>query len=191
MRMNNNTRRLIEALYTENSDLIKYLSEQGEVSFVASVDKTFNKVLLLAIASYFEKHITDILKQFFTVQSGNNPLLLDYITRTTLDRKYHTLFTWDTGKKSGINPFLKIFGESFRKEFDELTQKDKKLESGILEFLELGNKRNELVHENFIGYLLQYSPQEIYDKFEKAVYFVDRLQIHLSEHFNYTDKLPP
>ncbi len=181
--MNSHTRRLIETLYAENSDLREYLIQQGEISFVASVDKTFNKVLLLAIASYFEKYITDLLKQFFSIQSNNNPLLLDYIIRTTLDRKYHTLFIWDAGKRSGINPLMKIFGDDFKKRFDELIRSDKDLESAILEFLELGNKRNELVHENFIDYLLQYSPQEIYVKFTRAVYFVDTLERQLNEHF--------
>ncbi|MFZ4828239.1 MAG: HEPN domain-containing protein [Phototrophicaceae bacterium] len=182
--MNSHTRRLIETLYAENSDLREYLIQQGEISFVASVDKTFNKVLLLAIASYFEKHITDLLIQFFTIQTNNNQVIMKHIIDKTIERKYFQFFdSSNMSKKSGINPLIKIFGDDFKKSFDELIKSDKELESGILQFLELSNKRNELVHENFIDYLLQYSPQEIYVKFTRAVYFVDTLERQLNEHF--------
>ncbi|MGV2433749.1 MAG UNVERIFIED_CONTAM: hypothetical protein LVT10_01640 [Anaerolineae bacterium] len=88
--------------------------------------------MLLAIASYFEKYITDLLKEFFTIQSNNNPLLLDYIIRTTLDRKISHIIYMGCWQKSGINPLMKIFGEDFKKRFDELIRSDKDLESAYL-----------------------------------------------------------
>jgi len=62
---------------------------------------------------------------------------------------------------------LGLFGEEFKKEFQEHIKEDEQIEN-IKAFLELGKLRNELIHQNFILYNLEKTTDEIKQLFDKA-----------------------
>ena len=58
------------------------------------------------------------------------------------------------------------------------------LDEAIRAFLELGQMRNELVHENFATFALEKTSEEIYALYSKAVPFVEAFPLHLREFSN-------
>lgn len=50
---------------------------------------------------------------------------------------------------------------------------DPQLQSSIRAFLELGNLRNQLVHENFAVFPLEKTSGEIYQLYQVALFFVE------------------
>ena len=58
---------------------------------------------------------------------------------------------------------------------------DNELAASIRAFLELGNDRNRLVHQDFASFPLEKTSNEIYDLFRKAMIFVDAFPTSLRE----------
>jgi hypothetical protein len=50
---------------------------------------------------------------------------------------------------------------------------DLKLDNAIRAFLELGNLRNQLVHQDYATFPLEKTSDEIYQLYQDALYFVD------------------
>src|SRR5262245_44428056 len=102
---------IIDKMYEENRTIIAYLDERKEPSLRSNVDAQFRKVLLLAIASYFEHEITQLLVRRVTRKTDNDSLLISFMKKKAIERQYHTYFNWD-GKNA--NQFLGLFGEDFK-----------------------------------------------------------------------------
>lgn len=169
---------LIDNLYSENAELIKYLESNREISFQTNVDNLFRKILLLSVASYFETEIRDILLDFFQEQANRSSLTINFIKSKAIERQYHTYFSW---KESSANSFFALFGDEFRDFMKAEVKKDKILDESIKTFIKLGKSRNELVHGNFASYQLQSTANEIYEDYKKAISFIELLPIKLRE----------
>ena len=55
------------------------------------------------------------------------------------------------------------------------------LKQSIKAFLEIGNVRNQLVHQNFASFSLEKTAAEIYALYKCALYFVDLIPTRLRQ----------
>jgi hypothetical protein len=90
-----------------------------------------------------------------------------------VSRLYHTYFQWD---KKNANSFFGLFGEPFLAACKERVRSDSELEGAIRAFLELGNARNEMVHENFALFSMNKTAEEVFALYSRARAFVDFLE---------------
>lgn len=84
-------------------------------------------------------------------------------------RQYHTYFEWD-GKNA--NKFFALFGKDFKNQLVQKIKKEPTLDIALKAFLELGNMRNCLVHQNFANYTIDKTAKEVYDLYQEAMIFV-------------------
>lgn len=159
----------VERLYEEGNAAKVYLTQQGEPSLAISVENSLRKSLVLASASYFETEITKHILEY-TESNTIGSKLSSFVSKKALSRQYHTFFQWD-GKN--VNSFLGLFGTGFKQRFSDKINQSTDLENSTKTFLELGNDRNRLVHQNFATYNLEKTSDEIKDSHLIAKAFVE------------------
>ena len=158
-------------MYEEYIAVIEHL-ESAPPAIQVAVEEGLRKGLLLAAASYFEQRVTEILVEFARDSSSGNERLVEFVNRQALSRRYHTMFNW-SGRN--INQFWGLFGQSFRSSMAERVRGDAELDGGIRSFLELGNERNQLVHEDYGSFPLEKTSGQIYESYRSALRFIDAL----------------
>jgi hypothetical protein len=173
---------IIDRMYQDNATLQEYLREQGEYLLLANIENSFPKMLLLAIASYFEDELKQELIEFFQQQTSTP--LLNFVKSKAIERQYHTYFAW---KETNANQFFSLFGRDFRDFMKAEIQQDEQLAGSIRAFMEIGRTRNALVHENFATFSLQKTAKEIYELYQQAMFFVEVFPQRLRE---YSDHSP-
>jgi hypothetical protein len=171
------TTTIIDRLYENNEMLLSYLRENGEYSLLSNEESSFPKVLLLAVASYFEEKVKQILLDFF--QEQTTPPLFHFVKNKAIERQYHTFFNW---KAANANQFFGLFGEEFKDFMDAEIKDNDTLNDAIRAFMEIGRTRNALVHENFATFPLQKTAKEIYDLYQQALLFLQMLPLLLRHH---------
>ena len=169
---------IIDKIYSDNKQLIEYLIEERQVSFISDAENNFKKNLLLSIASFFENIIINILIKFVENKSQSDTKLISFIKSKALKRQYHQLFDWDSNT---ANRFFSWFGEDFKNQMRLLVNDDEKLNTSIKSFLEIGKERNRLVHQNFGEIYIEKTADEIYELYKKSLYFIDMLEKKLNE----------
>jgi hypothetical protein len=169
---------IIDLVYNDNQTLIKFLEERGEISLKSSASESFRKSLLLAVASYFESVVQDAIREIVEVNLANARPLYEFVKNKAMARQYHTFFNWDA---RNANSFFGLFGGDFKDFMIAKVKDDSALEAGIKAFLQLGESRNELVHENFATFVLDKTAEEIYELYKKALRFVETFPLSLSE----------
>jgi hypothetical protein len=174
--MNDLGKQAIDILYTDFTENYKRLVDIGEVSFANSYQSQFAKVILLASASYFESAIT------LAIHSMLNPaqclITKTFIENKALTRQYHSLFDWND---RSANKFFAYFGHDFKAFMIAKLRQDAEIKGSIDNFLELGDLRNQLAHKNYIVFVLNLTPEEIYAKFLDAHSFIDNLSNYMNE----------
>jgi len=168
---------IIDQLYIGGVELVIYLNERKEISLSTEAETNFKKNLLLSAASYFEKVITDLLNSFAESRSNGDPLIIALISTKAIKRQYHTYFAWDTA--TNANSFFSHFGQDFKKEMEALVKADSNLDGAIKAFLQLGQERNKLVHQNFAEVVLDKTAEEIYKLYQTAIYFLEVIEMKL------------
>lgn len=168
----------VDRLYKEFRDLVSYLDKAGEPSLRSVVDENFRKSLLLAAASYFEDRITNDLLLFIGAISNDNQLLIEFVKNKGVKRQYHTFFKWD---ERNANQFFGLFGGSFSAFMKNQVKSDDNLDNAIKAFLEIGNDRNRLIHQNFATFSLEKTADEIYNLYKAALPFVDSLHANFQK----------
>jgi len=171
---------VVDRLYGEFEELIKYLDKNTQLHFHNTATENFRKIILLAIASYFEDRVTNAIVQFVKEFSQENQAVVKFVEKKAISRQYHTYFDWE-GKNA--NKFFSLFGDSFKKFMDTEIKNDAELSESIKKFIEIGQLRNELVHENFAAFTFdtEKTPEEIYKDYKEALYFVESIPIKLRE----------
>lgn len=169
---------LVEKLYRDNTDLSAYLLAEGEVSFKSQVDDGFKKVLLLAAASNLEYSLTAILLNFSKTASRDCQPLISFVQNKAISRQFHTYFTWE---RSNANSFFGLFGELLRDQMKADVSSDVNLDYAVRAFLELGNARNTMVHEDYASFYLDKTHEEIYQLYVKAQAFLRYVEGKLAE----------
>jgi hypothetical protein len=178
------TTTIIDQLYESNEMLLSYLRENGEYSLLYNEESSFPKVLLLAVASYFEEEVKQILLDFF--QEQTTPPLFHFVKNKAIKRQYHTFFSWDA---ANANQFFGLFGEQFKNLMIAEVMNNDDLNKAIRAFMEIGKTRNALVHENFASYPLQKTAKEIYDLYQQALLFIHMLPLRLRHHLHDSQKI--
>lgn len=162
----------IKSMFGEYEENHTFLIEHAQVGFASDYKSQFSKMLLISTASYFETRITDLIKEIF--RSEECSLLNSFLEKKALSRQYHTLFNWKQGG-AGINQFFSYLGKDFSKFVASVEKKDEKLTDAFANFMQIGAKRNALVHDNYATFNLDWTPEEIMSRFDSALHFTDTL----------------
>ena len=166
----------IEAFYSDHEGLAKYLEEKGEASFVNVHQDIFRRSFALAIASAFEREVSELLRQFARVRSNGNAEICALIDKKAINRQYHTLFNWDG---NNANSFFAHFGQGFADKAKRRVQTDAELEQAVRAFLALGHARNLLVHNDFVTYSIGQTSGELLELYRQARPFISFLEREL------------
>lgn len=162
---------VVESIIEEYKGIVDFLAGQKQPSLQSDVNKYFTKILVLSAASYFEEQIQTILVEFVSAASSKDPLVTSFLKKKAINRQYHTYFNW-TGKNA--NSFFTLFGDEFKRKLEAEIKADAKLDKSVKAFLEIGDLRNRLVHNNFAAYSLNpKTSDEIFKLYEEAVNFIN------------------
>jgi RiboL-PSP-HEPN len=165
---------IVDKIYQENLDILKFLEDQNEPSFMIQFNTVFTKTLLLSAASYFEHEICRMVQVFIEHKTQNDECIIALVKQKAIERQYHTYFDWD-GKNA--NKFFSLFGSTFKDKRLQEVRDSPNLQSAIKSFLELGSERNKLVHQNFADCTLEKTAEEVYNLYQKATIFIDFLDL--------------
>ncbi|MFG1291866.1 HEPN domain-containing protein [Xanthobacter versatilis] len=169
---------VVDQTYKDLRDASGILLEASEISLHIVVDGNLRKIILLSAASYFESTITSIVLDFVEEISKSNILISSMVQKKVITRQYHTWFDW---KVNNANSFFAMFGDEFSEHMKLFISKNPTVADGIKAFMEIGRDRNLLVHSNFASFLINKTPDEIYDQYRKAEVFVACLAAELRE----------
>lgn len=158
--------------YKQNVDLLML---HKEFSFAMEYKSQQAKVVILASASYFESRLVSIVLK--SLNSNNCQLTDNFIAKKALARQYHALFSWES---KNANHFFSLFGDKF-KSFMLNKTTDNILRSEIESFLEIGNLRNKLAHNNYAVFTLDLTVEEIENKHLSAARFVEKIPDFFNE----------
>ncbi|WKZ62521.1 MAG: HEPN domain-containing protein [Saprospiraceae bacterium] len=167
---------IIDRQYENGISLVDYLKNQQQLTFYNEAENNFRKTILLLAASYFEKEISETVIDFAKSHSSNDDLVVSIIKQKAVSRQYHTYFGWD---KANANSFFSLFGEDFKNRMIQKVKADNKLDESIKAFLEIGNERNKMVHQNFAEIIIDKTAEEIYKLYQTALYFIDTMKTEL------------
>lgn len=168
---------IIDQQYESGNSLVDYLKSQQQITFFNEAENSFRKTILLSSASYFEKEISDTVIEFAKSHTGNNELVIAIIKQKAVSRQYHTYFDWD--KATNANKFFSLFGEEFKKKMVIKVKEDPKLDFAIKSFLEIGQERNKMVHQNFAEVVIDKTAEEIYIRYKNSLYFIETVKNEL------------
>lgn len=174
-------RGIVDQLYQEHQALVGHLIATGEISLQVNVDSNFRKTLLLAAASYFETALSESLIALFSDRTHSAEPMVEFVRNKAIARQYHTFFNWD---RSNANSFFGLFGSTFSQYMSGEVNNDAALDSSIRAFLELGNIRNQLVHQNFASFPLEKTVDEIYTLYRDALRFVEAFPSKIGDYLD-------
>lgn len=156
---------VVDRLYGEFSRLLAHLLSSQEQSLEITANEQCRKALLLAAASYFEDVISKIVKDWINELTPFNRQVANWVQITGVARSYHKWFQWE---RRDARAFDGLLGTLFKDYMRQQVQNDRTLEEALRDFLEIGDSRNRLVHQNFGSFTLEKTTDEIYSLFESA-----------------------
>lgn len=168
---------MVEALFTDSTRLLDLLVD--DLSLHSFANNQLRKALLLSAASQFEVRISRALERFADVHSQGHEALSAMIRQQVIARKFHTHFKWDS-RTSGAGPFFGLFGERWRDYLKQKVSSSPTLKEGVESFIELGQLRNELVHQNFATYTFEKTVEDVHELYSKANTFVEFIETELA-----------
>lgn len=166
----------VDRIHKEFTDLIEFLASNGEVSLQSSADDAFRKVLTISAASYFEHVLTGIVMDFVEETVSAEIMVTALVRNRVVSRQYHTWFTWDAKNANG---FFGMFGDGFRAHMAALVKAKPDLDRAVRAFLELGEGRNMLAHQNFAAFAMQKTSDEIFKLYQDAIPFIESVRSEL------------
>lgn len=168
----------IDRLFAESAEITKALQTIPEVSLQVAAADCFRKALLLAAASYFEHRICSDVLEFVRERSRGSVLVESFVRNKAIARQYHSWFEWEA---NNANKFFSLFGAGFKSAMSKRIRESDGLRSSILAFLEVGNERNKLVHQDYATFALEKTLEEVYQLYRIALPFVESLSTALRE----------
>lgn len=162
----------IDRLFEESTELTKALQVTPELSLQVAAGDCFRKALLLAAASYFEHRVCSEVLDFVRERSGGSVLVESFVRNKAISRQYHSWFEWEG---NNANKFFSLFGTGFRSAMGERIRESASLRSAIKAFLEIGNERNKLVHQDYATFALEKTLDEVYQLYQAALPFINSL----------------
>lgn len=167
---------IIDQQYKNGNSLVDYLRSQQQLTFYNEAENNFRKNILLSAASFFEKEICETIIEFAKSHTHNNELVISIIKQKAVSRQYHTYFDWEKGN---ANKFFSLFGDDFKNKMITKVRQHEKLETSIKAFLEIGQERNKMVHQNFAEIVIDKTAEEIYKLYQIALLFIDTIKQEL------------
>ncbi|MEW6132704.1 MAG: HEPN domain-containing protein [Pseudomonadota bacterium] len=167
----------VDRLYDESASVIRALG-LSEPSLAVAAGDSFRKALVLAAASHFEHRVSSCVLEFIQERANGSGLVVAFVKNKAVSRQYHTWFKWDD---TNANQFFGLFGSEFKQMMGERIKASEELKSSIRAFLEIGNERNKLVHQDFASFSLEKTLDEIYALYRQSLPFVESLGAHLRE----------
>lgn len=162
---------VVDDFYSNYEDLLTVIDATKQVSLRVWVSESFRRVFVLTMANYLETRVKTLIQELVKKKSASD-LVLSFLCNS-MERQYHTYFNWDT---RNANKFFSLFGERFKNEIVKEVESLDELDEGIVAFLEIGNTRNILMHEDlFFVDIGNKTPKEFYESFKSATFFVDYL----------------
>lgn len=113
-----------------------------------------------------------MLLDFLTEKASGDECVLAFFKSKAIERQYHTYFDW---KERKANSFFRLFGAGFRDFMIAEVKSDELLNKAIQSFLELGDVRNSLVHQDYANFYLEKTVDEIYGLYKLGLGFVEAL----------------
>jgi len=168
---------IVDTLYEEFVDIINQIDEK-EITLRITAENNFRKSLLLATASYFETRITESLLCLVPFSMEKKSLIEEFVRNKAISRQYYTFFDWEA---KNANKFFALFGSDFKSYMLDRLKDEPMICDAIKAFLEIGNERNRLVHNNFGKFLLEKDAKEIYELYVEARIFVEGLSHFFSD----------
>jgi hypothetical protein len=168
----------VDRLYREATAVARALEEKAEVSLQVAASDNLRKSLLLASASHYEHKVTSAVADFVREASQGSRLVEQFVRNKAIARQYHTWFKWDD---NNANQFFGLFGQEFRTLMGNRVKEREELRLSVKAFLELGNERNRLVHQDYATFALEKTLAEIYALYTQSLLFVSDLPVALRE----------
>lgn len=165
----------IDQLYRDFQELIELVGI-SDLSLQTTLRITFSKSLLMAVAGYFEDQVQSQVIGFVRNSTSGNELVEQLVLRRSFGRNYSSLFSWDA---KNANTFFRHFGDAFYQSMNRYANEHSEYQEAIRAFLDIGNTRNELAHENYAQFSLDKTMEEIYASYKIALRFVDTIGNHL------------
>ena len=175
---------VVDRLYHEFQDIVNNL-DQANVSLRVTAEETFQKTLLLAASSHFEQEVQNHIINLTTKHSVPE-LVVEFVRNKAIKRQYHTYFQWD-GRNA--NSFFGLFGEGFKSYMSKRVNEDDTYRQAVQAFLELGNDRNRLVHQDFGTFILEKTSEEIFKRYNEASLFVNSIETSFDEYLKSTSQI--
>jgi hypothetical protein len=116
--------------------------------------------------------VTTDVTAFVAEKAGTSAAVVAFFQNKAVKRQYHTWFGWED---SHANTFFGLFGAEFKSKAQKRAKESEALSTSIRAFLEVGNERNKMVHQDFATFALEKTVDEIYQLYLRALPFVDGL----------------
>lgn len=162
----------VQSLHDDYKNLCEDL--KFSPSGLAALNRSYHKHILLAAASSLEDDVKNLITKVFE-NHGNNSLS-NFVSKRVMARQYHTLFDWKEGK---ANSFFNSFGDSCGSRFKSDLKEDLILKEQHDAFMQLGQRRNLLVHNNYAIAPVELTPEEIMVKYILAKKFTERIEDYI------------
>lgn len=167
----------VDRLFDESMQVLKAIGATEPSLSIAASDN-FRKSLVLASASYFEHRISTCVEEFVHERAAGATLIVAFVRNKAISRQYHTWFKWDD---NNANQFFGLFGPDFKQMMQERVKASEELRTAIRAFLEIGNERNKMIHQDFASFPLEKTLDEIYALYTQALLFVNGLPTHFRD----------
>lgn len=166
-------------LYHSVLDAVGEITAQGQ-----DLKDIFRKAIAVSVASYFEVETKSVVLSLAKDLIGRQgKILTNLIENRILDRGYHTLFAWKDPKPNA-KMFYSFFSSKSVKFTDFMRGKEKEdgeFAAAAACFVELGQARNILVHNDLAAVPFDLSIEEIEEKYKKAQKFLPKFRIYALE----------
>ncbi len=174
----NNHKVAIENIYHLHKSTLLLLEK--EPSLKSDIDSNLTKMLVISIASYYEEIIIKQILNYCKNVSRNDEKVVTLVKDKALSRQYHTLFDWN---KINANRFFSYFGEEVKKKHILDIRECAVLQKSEKDFMTLGQLRNDMVHTNIALSPLDFTAEEIFEKYKSSLNFIH----YIDDIFQYSE----
>lgn len=163
---------LVGRLMKDHVELMSFLRDRSEISFLATMESSLPKILLLASASDLEESMQQLIMDYFHSATNSSDFAVEFVRNKAVERQYHSYFDWPA---RSATKFFALFGDRFKARAKQAIASDDKLAISVKSFCEVGDLRNQLVHRNYAAFTVEKTASEVFDLYRDALYFLDRL----------------
>ena len=169
----------IEELRNDHRELIEFLQSRNQLSLRSRVEDAFGKTLVVAVASYFEVRLTQIILDLYRESSSGTEPLVEFVRNQAIGTRFAQLFNWR--EAANANSFYRLFGDDFTQAMRAKIGGAPALDASVKAFLEIGHLRNQMVHRNFADFQLTKTVDEVYSLYQSATLFLDEFPVAIRE----------